>query len=67
MATVSQVTEAVFTARFDNQVTAGADAAAKSMEGFTQALEVTEERVTRATRSTTALVKQFDPVTQAAA
>lgn len=65
MATVSQVTEAAFTGRFEDQMTAGANAAAKAISGLGAAVEATEERVTRAERSAKSWVNSLDPITQA--
>ncbi|WP_424135128.1 hypothetical protein [Roseomonas chloroacetimidivorans] len=66
MATVSQVTEAVYRSRFDDQMTAGANAAAAAMDKLATAVEATEERVTRSERSATSWVRANDAVTQAA-
>jgi hypothetical protein len=66
MATVSQVTEAVYRSRFDDQMTAGANAAARAMEGLATAVEATEERVTRSERSATSWIRANDALTQAA-
>ena len=66
MATVSQVTEAIYQGRFQDQMSAGADAAAKSMDKLGASVEAVDERVTRAERSAKTWVNQLDPVTSAA-
>jgi hypothetical protein len=65
MATIDSVTEAVFTSRFDNQMSAGADAATRSMTNLGNAIEANEERVRRTTRTAQTWVNQADIVTQA--
>jgi hypothetical protein len=64
MATVSQVTEAVYRARYDNQVSAGAAAATKALQENTAAVVQNETAVTRATKSANTLANQYDPITQ---
>ncbi|WP_338928387.1 transglycosylase SLT domain-containing protein [Roseomonas mucosa] len=66
MATVSQVTEAVYQGRFQDQMSAGADAATKAMDKLGASVEAVDERVTRAERSAKTWVNQLDPVTSAA-
>ncbi|MFT8245179.1 transglycosylase SLT domain-containing protein [Roseomonas sp. BN140053] len=66
MATVSQVTEAAFVARFDDAISAGANAATAAMAKLASATEAVEERVTRSERSARSWVGQNDLVTQAA-
>ncbi|MBC9176760.1 phage tail length tape measure family protein [Pseudoroseomonas ludipueritiae] len=66
MATVSQVTEAVFRARYEDQMSAGANAAARAVEKLGVTVQETEEKVTRASRSGATWVNQHDAVTQAA-
>jgi hypothetical protein len=66
MASVSQVTEAVFTSRFEDQTTAGATAAARSLDSLGNAVEAVDERLTRTTKTAATWVRQNDLVTQAA-
>jgi len=66
MATVSQITEAVYRARFDDQITAGAEAARKSVEKLGVEVAETDEKVTRSARSGRQWVNSADEVTQAA-
>ncbi|EHM01427.1 transglycosylase SLT domain protein [Acetobacteraceae bacterium AT-5844] len=65
MATLSQVTEAVFTSRFDDQTTAGASAAARSLDRLGNSVEVVEERLTRSRRTAEQWVRSADQITQA--
>jgi hypothetical protein len=66
MATVSQITEAVYRARFDDQMTAGAASAERALNSLGSAVVATDEKVTRATRSSEAWVRSADPITAAA-
>jgi hypothetical protein len=66
MATVSQVTEAVFRARFEDQMSAGAEAARRGVEGVGAAVEQMDQRITRSERSARGWVSSADQVTQAA-
>lgn len=66
MATMSQVTEAVYRARFEDSMTAGAEAARKSVEKLGTQVQETDEKVTRSTRTGRAWVNAADEVTQAA-
>lgn len=45
MATISQVTEAVYQGRFQDQMSAGADVAAKSMDNLGASVEAVDERL----------------------
>jgi hypothetical protein len=65
MANLSQVTEAVFTSRFEDQTTAGANAAARSLDSLGNAFDAVDERLTRNTRTAKTWVNQADVVTQA--
>lgn len=64
MTTVSQVTEAIYRARYDDQMSAGANAATKALQSNTAAVEVNEQAVTRSTKSAAALAVQNDQVTR---
>lgn len=66
MATVSQIDEAVYRARFDDQMSAGAASAERALNSLGTAVVATDEKVTRATRSSEAWVRSADPVTAAA-
>jgi hypothetical protein len=66
MATVSQVTEAVFRSRFEDQTSAGAAAARRAVEALGVAAEETDHRVTRAERSARAWVNANDNLSLAA-
>ncbi len=66
MATVSRVTQAVYQARFDDQMTAGAAAAARSMKNLGASVVETEQVVSRSTKSAEAWVRSHDPITAAA-
>jgi lambda family phage tail tape measure protein len=66
MATVSQVTEAVFRSRFDDQMSTGAEAARRAVERLGVQVLETDQRVTRSERSAKGWVSSADEVTQAA-
>jgi plasmid stabilization system protein ParE len=66
MATVSQVTEAVFRSRFEDQMSAGAEAARQAVERLGVQVAETDQRVTRSERSARGWVSSADEVTQAA-
>jgi hypothetical protein len=66
MATVSQVTEAVFRSRFEDQMSAGAEAARQAVERLGAQVSETEQRVTRSERSAKGWVSSADEITQAA-
>ncbi|MFC7611692.1 phage tail length tape measure family protein [Teichococcus aestuarii] len=65
MATVAQVTEAVYRARYEDQVTAAANAASRALKENTAAVVSNEQAVTRASKSASQLANQYDPVTRA--
>ena len=60
MAQLAQLTTAEYTQRFNDQVSAGANAAAQSMEKLANAFEVTEQRARRAEGSFSSLEARLD-------
>ena len=65
MATVSQVTEAVYRGRYEDQMSAGAKAATEALKQNTAAVVENEQKVTAATRSASTWVNKTDEVTRA--
>ncbi|UPY35493.1 phage tail length tape measure family protein [Sediminicoccus sp. KRV36] len=65
MATIEQVTRAAYRGVFDDQMSAGADAAAASMKKLGVAVVETDEKVTRSTRSAESWLRSADPMTAA--
>jgi hypothetical protein len=63
MATLSQVTEAVYTSRFDDQTSAGADAAARALDKLGNTVEVVDERLKRTERTAKQWVATNDQIT----
>lgn len=66
MVAVSEITEAIYRARFEDSMTAGADSARRSVEKLGVQVQDTDERVTRSSRSGRAWVNSADEVTAAA-
>ncbi len=67
MATVQQVSEAVYRARFEDQASAGAAAATAAVEKYNTAIDAGETVVTRAASRSNAVLKQWDDQGKAAA
>ena len=66
MATVSQVTQAVYQGVFQDSMSAGANAAAKSMTDLGTAVETTDTKIRNSTKSASQLTNALDPPTKAA-
>lgn len=66
MVAVSEITEAIYRARFEDSMTAGADSARRSVEKLGVQVQDTDEKVTRSSRSGRAWVNSADEVTAAA-
>lgn len=60
MAQLAQLTTAEYTARFNDQISAGANAAAQNMEKLANAFEVTEQRAKRVEGSFSSLEARLD-------
>ena len=60
MATMSQINEAVYRSRFEDQMSAGANAAAKAMDRLADSVQATEEQVRRAGPTLESINRRLD-------